>query len=114
MSICHIFELCLAFMLNLNILKKGLKMKVFENTTIEQEILLTLSMFLIVIVAYIVSFTNIETDIISTLFGNNPNIVFIVIASFIFRSILALIIAIPMLSSLCYCTRDNFIKSRFC
>jgi hypothetical protein len=89
-------------------------MKIFENTTIEQEILITLSMFLIIIIVYIVSFTSIEEDIISSIFGSDPNIIFIVITSFIFRSILALTIAIPMLSSLCYCTQDNFIKARFC
>jgi len=89
-------------------------MKVFENTTKEQEILSTLGMLLTIIVVYIISFSNIEADIIHSFFGNNPNIIFIFITSFIFRTILALMVAIPFLASLCYCTRDNFIKTRFC
>jgi len=88
-------------------------MKVFENTTPKQEILITVSMLLAVILVIIV-YTNFDREIAALILENNSSMFLESIITFIIRVVLSVMVAVPALWSLCDDIQDNFINTRFC
>jgi len=89
-------------------------MKVFENMTREQEVLLTISMAFAFISVSLLVFTNVEKEVVYYFLGDNESIFSSFIVSFLFKTLLCLSFIIPWMASLCFCIRDNFINRRFC
>jgi len=84
-------------------------MRMFENTTPEQEILISIGIFFALIAFYILGFTNIEENFVKLFLGTNANDILHGVVGFIFRFWLSLIVVAPLAASLCYC-RDNYFQ----
>ena len=89
-------------------------MKMFENTTKDEEFLFTLGAVMAVLGICIRIFTNAEAEMVIYLFGSDSGVILAFLARFIFNTILILSFVIPWSLLFCFSLNDGIISRRYC